>query len=153
MNPQTVLFKMLAESNIRHQQITQAHGRSLATIPQRQEQMQAEISQLRSHIQDIGIGADLKAEDRYLKLLEQWRSLHQSYAMGNPAKAAEEPEETSEELFKALDWGELLLSVYGGGALVKGASGDIEAAVRRLETVGGDRALKLTGKLRAIASF
>ncbi len=149
-NPQAELFKMLAESNIRHQEITGIHGRSLSTIPTRQDALLQEIQQLREHIEAVGIGTDPKSEDRYLKALEQQRGLHQSYAMGKRAEPEEEKPAQDADLLKALDWGELLLSIYGGGVLMKAGGGDVEAAARRLDGKGAI-ADELAGKLRAIA--
>lgn len=148
-NPQAELFKMLAESNIRHQEMQGIHGRSLSTIPARQEVLLQEIQQLREHIEAVGIGTDPKSEDRYLKALEQQRGLHQSYAMGKRTKPEEEQPAQDADLLKALDWGELLLSIYGGGVLMKAGGGDVEVAARRLDGKGAI-ADELAGKLRAI---
>jgi len=70
--------------------------------------------------------------------------------MGQRAKPEEEKPAQDADLLKALDWGELLLSIYKGGMLMKAGSGDVEAAARRLDGKG-EIADELAGKLRAIA--
>lgn len=146
-NPQTQLFKMLAESQQRGKAIADIHARSLSSIPARQQVMLPELNQLRAHIQSVGIGADEAAENQYLTLLRDMRMLDQSYVMG--AKGTDD-DLMSPDLQKALDYGELLLSVYGNGALVKGASSDLQLHGQRLLALGDHRAVELGRSLLGI---
>lgn len=139
-NPQTQLFKLLAESQQRGKAIADIHARSLASIPARQNVMLPELNQLRARIQSVGIGADKEAEDRYLTLQRNLRILDQSYVMGG---GRQDEDSISPDLKKALEYGELLLSIYGEGALIKGADSDLRSHGLKLLKLDDRRATEL----------
>jgi uncharacterized heparinase superfamily protein len=131
-DPQSELFNLLATAKLRKRAIDSIHQKSIAAIPAKQDAIAAELDELRSQIQAAGIGARPKLEDRYLTLLRDMRSLDQSYAMGEMRS----PDAADPALQKSVDYGRLLLSVYGDRSLIKGASADLQYWGEKL--VGSD---------------
>lgn len=144
-NPQQQLYQLLAEGSARGRDADRIHKAAMQQIPQHQQATHAELATLRAKIQSAGIGADPEAEERYMQLLRDRRRLEQLGAM-NPVQT---PVSTpmDEALQKALDYGAMLLEVYGGGVLVKAAAGDISTHIAKLRSMGHDRATRLAEDL------
>lgn len=149
-NPQTQLYKMLAESSLRARHISSIHAQHTSTIPQRQQAIADEMQQLREQIYSAGIGGNVDAEDRYMELLEHQGYLDDSWEMRPATPEATQPEAIPSELQKAIAYGEMLVSVYGGGALVKGASADLGYWADFLGSMPYDRALQASKKLQEL---
>ncbi len=132
-SPARELYRWLAESWHYTTATRQLHKGMGSRIPQRLGQIELELEGLRQRLSEIGVGTDLRLEDRYLELLQERRHLQQIW---NNGQRLDPPHPIREEgLRKALRYGELLLAVYGGSRLSKSASQDIEIWVKRL----GDR--------------
>jgi Inorganic Pyrophosphatase len=131
----TALFKVLAESRLRDRHIQQIHQRSIANIPLTLKRIGEELETLREQIRRSGIGTDKPSEAKYLRLLAQRRQLEQSLAMS--AKPADKPVDA--KLQKSIEYGELLLDIYGSGVLIKGAAQDLEFYGRKLAECGDER--------------
>lgn len=129
MNTQEKLYKMLAEGGLRVRDTRRIHQAAMANMGQRQQRVLSELSRLRDQIQFAGIGMDAEAEDRYLELLRQKRKLEQ---LGQLNPVLSQMPAVPSALQKALDYGQLLLQVYGGHALAKAAQGDIQSHVHAL---------------------
>jgi hypothetical protein len=145
MNPQKALFKMLAESRLRIRHMRAVHGRSLSAIPSRQNSLTQELSQLAEQIRTVGIGGNPELENRYLELARQRSLLDESYEMHPQAS-----DPIPSGLQKAIAYGEMLLSIYGGGALIKGARYDLESVGATLAQSQNQRASQLGKKLLAL---
>jgi hypothetical protein len=148
-NPQQQLYKLLAEGAQRGRGAAAIHKAAMQRVPQQHQAVQTELAQLRERIQAAGIGKDPEAEDRYLELLKHQRKLGQLGAMNADLLTPVSPEPGA-DLQKALDWGNLLLSVYGGGILIKSAAGDISAAALRLRGLEDERAIELAKSLEGL---
>lgn len=148
-NPQQQLYQLLAEGSARHRDGDRIHKAALQQIPRQQQATHAELNTLRAKIQAAGIGADPEAEEQYLTLLGDRRKLEQVGAMNSDVLT---PVSTpyDADLQKALDYGVLLLDVYGGGMLVKAAAGDISVHIAKLRSLGHDRATSLAGDLERL---
>jgi hypothetical protein len=151
MNPQKQLYRLLAENAQQGRGAAAIHKSAMQQVPGQRQAVQTELVGLRARIQSVGIGNDVEAEERYLELLRHQRRLEQLGAINadvlNPMTT-----EPGTALQKALDWGNLLLSVYGGGMLVKSAAGDISTAILRLRGLGDERAATLATKLEALCN-
>jgi len=149
-DPQQQLYAMLAEGAHRGNDAARIHKAALQQIPRQQQANHAELATLREKIQAAGIGADPEAEDRYVELLRDRRKLEQLGAMHQDELTPVSPDPYDEALQKALDYGAMLLEVYGGGVLVKAATGDISIQVAKLRSLGDDRATRLAVDLEAL---
>jgi hypothetical protein len=143
---------MLAEGAHRGNDADRIHKTAMQQIPQQQQATQAQLLQLRDRIQSAGIGADPEAEEEYLALLSDRRKLEQLGAMNPVLTLVSTP--PGADLQKALDYGALLLEVYGGGVLVKSAAGDLAVHVAKLRSLGdsphGAIALELANDLEVL---
>lgn len=148
-DPQRQLFQLLTESGLRGNDTDRIHKAAMQQAPQRQETVQEEISRLRDQIQREGIGGNPQAEDRYLMLLHQNRQLDQLQMM-NADQLTAVSSKPDPELQKALDYGELLISVYGEGVLVKAATPDITSHIAKLRRFSDNRAEQLAGRLEEL---
>ena len=129
-NPTQKLYRLLAESWHHTSGIRGLHKDMTAGIPQQVDRLQGELAQLRAHIFGVGVGVDEEAEDRYLGILHDLRQMGQFYDHGQ--RIPESHPIVDDGLSKALDYGRMLLDVYGGGILAKAAQGDIATHARRL---------------------
>ena len=148
--PQIELYQLLAESNQRAKACLKIGKSAADSISQRHQQMQAEMEELRQLIYTQGIGIDPASEDRYLELLRDFRSLHQSHELSKQLPTLPEESVEDKQLQKALDYGQMLLDVYSGGLLVKAASGDITAHISRLQQWPHPKALAIIRKLKHV---
>jgi len=120
------IARLMAQSSLMRKAIATTHQKSLESIPSRQDKLIADIKTLRQQIKDAGVGQRSDLELLYLSKLTALRALSQSAAMGEHGK------DVDPALQKAIDYGQLLLDVYGDRALIKGAVGDLEAHGQRL---------------------
>lgn len=109
-NPSQKLYRLLAESWHYQSQIQASHQQVTDRIPQQTDQLYRELDQLRAYLQQVGVGVDLDAEDRYLGILVDLRQMGQIYGHGRRISPIPK---MNQELSKALDYGRLLLDVYG----------------------------------------
>lgn len=153
-NPQQQLYKMLAEGAARGRDAQRIHKAAMQRVPAMQQANHDELTQLREQIQSAGVGKDPEAEDRYLELLKHRRRLEQLAQM-NQELTTVSPEDTplDEPLQKALDYGNLLLSIYGPGVLVKAAGADLMAHAATLRQFENDHADALAQELENAASY
>lgn len=150
--PGAKLYQLLAESNARAAQCLEIGKKSASTLEQRHQRIQREIAELRETIQRQGLGTDPSSEDRYMELLSNFRQLHQSHQLN---AALPNPPTTEAELAKALDYAEMLVSVYGAGVLAKLAKAalpDLAAQASHLRQWRHPQALALASQLDAIAA-
>lgn len=152
-NPQQQLYKMLAEGSARGRDAQRIHKAAMQRVPAMQQATHDELTQLREQIQAAGVGKDPDAEDRYLELLKHRRRLEQLAQMSqNPTTVS--PENILDEpLQKALDYGNLLLAIYGPGVLVKSAGADLMAHAATLRQFDDDRANALAQEIENAASY
>lgn len=148
-DPQQQLYQLLAEGSARGRDADRIHKAAMQQIPRQQQATQAELATLRDRIQAAGIGADPEAEERYLELLRHRRQLEQLATM-NPAPTPVSTEPADPALQKTLDYGAMLLEVYGGGVLVKAATGDISVQIAKLRSLGHDQATRLASLLEGL---
>ncbi|MDA0673804.1 MAG: hypothetical protein O3C67_08905 [Cyanobacteria bacterium] len=148
-DPGAQLYQLLAESNTRSRHCLQMGKAAASTLDRRHQQMLVEIGQLRQKIAGQGLGADPASEDRYLELLRDFRSLHQSHALSQQLPEMSEPP-MGEELAKAVRYGRLLLEVYRPGILVKQASADISSHINALRRFEHPQANALATKLATL---
>jgi hypothetical protein len=147
-NPQQQLYQLLAEGARRGGDVDRIHKAAMQQIPQQHQATHAELGRLRDRIQAAGIGADPEAEERYMQLLRDRRKLEQLGAMNPVLTPVSTPADA--DLQKALDYGALLLDVYGGGVLVKSAAGDLSEHIAKLRSLGDDQADELAGSLEQL---
>ncbi|NER78448.1 MAG: hypothetical protein F6K42_02505 [Leptolyngbya sp. SIO1D8] len=77
-DPSSQLYQLLAESNARSRECLKIGKAAAGSISSRQQSIQPELEELRHRILEQGLGSDPVSEDRYLELLQSFRSLHQS---------------------------------------------------------------------------
>jgi hypothetical protein len=147
-DPQKELYKMLATGSGLGQERDRIHREAMQQVPRQQTVTLGELARLREHIQQVGIGKDPEAEDQYLQLLKDNRRFHQLQAMNPIAQTGVSPYD--ESLAKALDYGELLKAIYGGGVLVKSAGVDLQGHIAKLREFEHPRAIELAGDLEAL---
>jgi hypothetical protein len=150
-NPAQKLLEMMAASQSKIDRIRDIHRRSLNSIPQRRNTTDESLNELRQKINAAGIGGDRASEDAYLKALRDRLYLDRSAALGEkllPPDSTPPPP----SLRKAIAYGELLLDIYGGGRLVKGAMGDVEAIAHTLLKSNHPQAKELAWKLKSLPS-
>lgn len=145
-DPGAALYRLLAESNSRAKHCLSISKSAAKSLEGRTQGMAQQIAELRQTIQAQGLGTDPASEDRYLELLRDYRSLHQSSALNR--HIPEPPTPIPSELAKTLRWGHLLLSVYGGQRrLIKGCLTDIWNARQELAKWNDPRAIALESQL------
>lgn len=147
MNTQQQLYKMLAESGLRQCDTRRIHHAAMANMSERQQRVLSELAKLRNQIQAAGVGMDIEAEDRYLKLLQHKRQLEQ---LGNLNPVLSQMPAVSQRLQKALDYGQLLLQVYGGHSLAKASRGDIQGHINTLAAYAHPLAAAQATRLRRL---
>ena len=84
-----------------------------------------------------------------MELLGNFRQLHQSHQLNADLPA---PPPGDDELAKALDYAQMLVSVYGPGVLAKAALPDLSAQAKHLRQWQHPRAIALANQLDAIAT-
>lgn len=147
-DPGAELYRLLAESNTRSRHCLEMGKAAASTLESRHQNMLQQIQQLRQTITDQGLGADPASEDRYLALLSDFRSLHQSHALSQQLPALPDP--PMDDLSKAVRYGRLLLGVYGPGVLVKGANSDIANHAKILRRFEHPQATLIASQLEAL---
>jgi hypothetical protein len=147
-DPTRKLIEMLSAATAAKAGIDRIRGNLRDQIPASQQELSGQIEQMRSQLQQTGIGKDKDLEDAYLQALYNHRSLSQSYALREhiPTRSQQLPPDS--ELAKAARTAELMLAVYEGGRLVKGAALDLDSLAVQLERLG-DR--KLAERLMSCA--
>lgn len=148
-DPGAELYRLLAESNTRSRHCLEMGKAAASTLEDRHQLMLQQIQQLRQTITEQGLGADPASEDRYLELLSGFRSLHQSHALSQQLPKLPEPP-LDEELAKALRYGQLLLTVYGPGLLVKQAIADVASHAKALRRFEHPQAIAIAEQLEAV---
>jgi uncharacterized protein (UPF0335 family) len=141
------LTQSIAAANLTQQSIARIHQEHIQRLPDRIAKLQQEVKDLRRQIKEAGIGQKPDLENRYLEALDAARVLEQSWAMAQQDQPISQPDKPSSDLQKAIDYAELLLEIYQPGVLIKGASADIQAIVRKLEGYENDRARQLINAL------
>ena len=155
-NPQKELFKALAETNVRSRHIKALHQGRIERIPEIQKVMRMRMDALQVEIEAAGIGNATDAEDEYLELLEDFQHLDQSYDLHKLAHRTSRDgtprlnKSLSADDRRAIAYGQMLWNIYGGGALVKGASEDLQYWGARLKQMTDNRARTLGENLCSI---